>query len=141
MGTRKGCYQCNKRRIVCDMGEPRCVKCANKGLECSGNGLRYRFNDGIASRGKFKGRSTPIAQSCSSSAAKRPHTRKPSEEDVAATVPKRRCPSAAVTRRSVSDNNFEVGILPCLELMDGKTRLLLDYCTLSPAAWLAVQEH
>ncbi|KAF5687529.1 trehalase [Fusarium denticulatum] len=40
--------------------EPTCGKCSAKGIKCSGLGLRYRFNDGIAARGKFVGKSLPI---------------------------------------------------------------------------------
>lgn len=55
-----GCYQCSRRRIDCDRTEPTCGKCSAKGIKCSGLGLRYRFNDGIAARGKFVGKSLPI---------------------------------------------------------------------------------
>lgn len=40
------CYHCTKRRIVCDLTEPTCLKCGKKGLECPGYGVRYRFADG-----------------------------------------------------------------------------------------------
>ncbi|WXC56560.1 hypothetical protein SNK03_002493 [Fusarium graminearum] len=56
----RGCYQCSRRRIDCDRQEPECVKCVTKGIKCSGLGLRYRFNDGIAARGKFVGKTFPI---------------------------------------------------------------------------------
>ncbi|KAF4447146.1 Acriflavine sensitivity control protein acr-2 [Fusarium austroafricanum] len=56
----RGCYQCSRRRIDCDRREPECGKCSAKGIKCSGLGLRYRFNDGIAARGKFVGKSLPI---------------------------------------------------------------------------------
>ncbi|KAL9573102.1 hypothetical protein ACKAV7_002787 [Fusarium commune] len=36
-------------------------KALTKSIKCSGLGLRYRFNDGIAARGKFVGKSVPIA--------------------------------------------------------------------------------
>jgi hypothetical protein len=49
-----------KRRIICDRTEPHCLKCHKKGLECTGIGIRYRFNDGIASRGQFKGKNRPL---------------------------------------------------------------------------------
>lgn len=129
MGTRKGCYQCNKRRIVCDMGEPRCLKCTNKGLECSGNGLRYRFNNGIASRGKLRGLSIPIDQSCPPSTTNRSSPRKQSRQDTII-APKSCRASKGVIHRSISDNKYEVGVLPCLESTDSNTRLLLDYCKL-----------
>lgn len=52
----KGCYECSQRRIHCDRGEPTCRKCENKGLQCSGYGIRYRFNDGVAARGLWAGK-------------------------------------------------------------------------------------
>ncbi|GKZ57968.1 hypothetical protein AnigIFM49718_003772 [Aspergillus niger] len=55
----RGCFQCSKRRIVCDRGEPTCFKCQKKGIECSGSG-RFRFSPGLASRGKLKGCKIPI---------------------------------------------------------------------------------
>jgi hypothetical protein len=49
-----------KRRIKCDRSEPQCGKCIKKGIICPGMGIRYRFNDGIAARGRFKGKSKPV---------------------------------------------------------------------------------
>jgi hypothetical protein len=51
-----------KRRIICDRTEPHCKKCHKKGLECTGFGIRYRFNNGIASRGQFKGKKQPTTE-------------------------------------------------------------------------------
>lgn len=58
----KGCFECSQRRISCDRGDP-CGKCLVKGLRCSGLGLRLRFNDGIAARGKWVGQSMQSAYS------------------------------------------------------------------------------
>ncbi|KAL4907148.1 hypothetical protein BDW74DRAFT_166668 [Aspergillus multicolor] len=46
----RGCFQCTKRRIICDRGEPTCRKCQKKGIECSGLG-RIRFYAGGSIRG------------------------------------------------------------------------------------------
>lgn len=54
----KGCFQCSRRRIVCDRGEPTCEKCIKKGISCSGLG-RIRFADGVARKGKLKGCKMP----------------------------------------------------------------------------------
>lgn len=54
----RGCFQCSKRRIVCDGAHPTCYKCQKKGIECSGLG-RFRFSTGIATRGKLKGCAIP----------------------------------------------------------------------------------
>ncbi|PYI09407.1 hypothetical protein BO78DRAFT_415684 [Aspergillus sclerotiicarbonarius CBS 121057] len=55
----RGCFQCSKRRIICDRGEPVCLKCQKKGIECSGLG-RFRFTAGVATRGKLKGCTIPV---------------------------------------------------------------------------------
>lgn len=39
----KPCYNCVKRRIICDRSPARCRKCVKKGLTCPGYGIRYRF--------------------------------------------------------------------------------------------------
>lgn len=38
-----GCYPCSRRRIHCDRTEPTCHKCAARGLQCTGLGLKLRF--------------------------------------------------------------------------------------------------
>ncbi|PHH61447.1 hypothetical protein CDD81_355 [Ophiocordyceps australis] len=60
LGPRKGCHTCNKRRIRCDLTEPRCKKCDNKGLECPGYGPRLRWAGGVAVRGRLKGHKVPL---------------------------------------------------------------------------------
>ncbi|PHH67507.1 hypothetical protein CDD82_1400 [Ophiocordyceps australis] len=59
-GPRKGCRTCTKRRIRCDLAEPRCKKCDNKGLECPGYGPRLRWAGGVAVRGRLKGHQVPL---------------------------------------------------------------------------------
>lgn len=54
-----GCFQCSKRRIVCDGGEPTCHKCQKKGIECSGLG-RFRFYQGASIRGLSQGGAVPV---------------------------------------------------------------------------------
>ncbi len=54
-----GCFECSRRRIDCDRGTPKCQKCLQRGIACSGLGIRYRFNDGLASRGRLVGQTLP----------------------------------------------------------------------------------
>lgn len=56
-----GCFQCSRRRIICDKGEPSCGKCIKKGIECSGLN-RIRFTGSVARRGKFKNLPIPNIQ-------------------------------------------------------------------------------
>ncbi|OAL02602.1 hypothetical protein IQ06DRAFT_367123 [Phaeosphaeriaceae sp. SRC1lsM3a] len=57
----RGCFQCSRRRIICDKGEPSCGKCIKKGIECSGLN-RIRFTGSVARRGKFKNLPIPNIQ-------------------------------------------------------------------------------
>lgn len=57
---KEGCFQCSRRRIICDKTEPSCVKCSRKGIECSGLG-RIRFAEGVARRGRLKDCKVPNA--------------------------------------------------------------------------------
>lgn len=65
-----GCYECTKRRIICDATEPSCKKCQKKGIECSGLS-RFRFAAGIAKRGRWKGCPIPVADVSPESALER----------------------------------------------------------------------
>ncbi|KAI9930553.1 hypothetical protein ASPWEDRAFT_27073 [Aspergillus wentii DTO 134E9] len=56
----KDCPRCQRRRIKCDRGLPGCKKCAKRSLECPGYGLRYKWVQGVASRGKLQGKSIPV---------------------------------------------------------------------------------
>ncbi|PMB71143.1 Transcriptional activator protein UGA3 [Beauveria bassiana] len=58
----EGCSTCTKRRIRCDGSRPTCVKCEKKGLVCPGYGPRLRWADGVAIRGKLKGRRVPLVE-------------------------------------------------------------------------------
>jgi hypothetical protein len=54
------CQVCNRRRIKCDRRAPTCAKCEKRGLTCSGYGVLLKWDQGVASRGKLKGKSLPI---------------------------------------------------------------------------------
>ncbi|KAK5992442.1 hypothetical protein PT974_05846 [Cladobotryum mycophilum] len=58
----KSCYTCVRRRINCDLAQPSCEKCIKKGLQCPGYGRRLRWADGVAVRGKLKGRRMPVSE-------------------------------------------------------------------------------
>lgn len=57
----RGCFQCSRRRIVCDKGTPSCQKCIKKVIGCFGLN-RIRFAEGVARRGRFKDCKIPVHQ-------------------------------------------------------------------------------
>ncbi|KAL4879482.1 hypothetical protein BJY04DRAFT_193524 [Aspergillus karnatakaensis] len=57
------CSHCIKRRIKCDRSIPHCAKCVIRDLQCPGyNPSPLKWGQGIASRGKFMGKTRPILE-------------------------------------------------------------------------------
>ena len=52
------CHSCLSANRVCDRQRPWCRTCAEGA--CSGYSLTLTWNEGIASRGKFRGKTTPV---------------------------------------------------------------------------------
>jgi hypothetical protein len=94
----QGCFQCSRRRIICDRNEP-CLKCIKKGIECSGLG-RIRFAEGVARRGRLKDRKIPVAEGVQEGGSVLP-TRGPSQ---ALTWPEDR---KSAKRRRREDNKVD----------------------------------
>ncbi|KZL81254.1 hypothetical protein CI238_11669 [Colletotrichum incanum] len=76
----KGCYECSQRRIDCDGTRPTCAKCNNRGIGCSGFGLKYKFLDGFSSRRKSSmgGRGALLKDALAQSSAEASVRAKPS---------------------------------------------------------------
>ncbi|EED21164.1 aminotransferase, putative [Talaromyces stipitatus ATCC 10500] len=151
------CYECSRRRIDCDRQQPTCQKCETKGLACSGLDIRYRFNGGLASRGKLVGKSiptilsyggeaSPVAES-SSIEVKSRHSRQEGERhDLQETYTPRKgdklrtqSRSPRMTRHLLSitvrnnDQQREGNDSPAVQIgialshVDGKTQYLMQY--------------
>ncbi|KAF2710769.1 hypothetical protein K504DRAFT_465825 [Pleomassaria siparia CBS 279.74] len=56
------CYTCRRRHVVCDrlISPTGCSKCAKRGIQCLGYQKPLRWADGVAVRGKFKGKFRPV---------------------------------------------------------------------------------
>lgn len=144
MGVRKGCYNCSQRRIICDRTEPRCLKCAKRGVECSGMGIRYRFNDGLASRGKLRGLSIPVIPAPGAGKDSKSPQGSHDKKDMAAACHSEHDDFHVTTGRDIpvlgdeapsgrhydqdgSDGNAEE-IYPSLQHVPSQVALLLNYC-------------
>lgn len=57
------CYTCRRRHVKCDRTLPACAKCAKKGVPCLGYQKPLRWAEGVAVRGKLKGKSQPVVDS------------------------------------------------------------------------------
>ncbi|KAM4056344.1 fungal specific transcription factor [Hirsutella rhossiliensis] len=62
-GASDDCFTCSKRNIKCDRRRPYCSQCLEIGNECSGYKTQLTWGVGVASRGKLRGLSLPIAKS------------------------------------------------------------------------------
>ncbi|POR36783.1 Uncharacterized protein TPAR_03063 [Tolypocladium paradoxum] len=61
-GASDDCFTCSKRNIKCDRRRPYCSQCLEIGNECSGYKTQLTWGVGVASRGKLRGLSLPIAK-------------------------------------------------------------------------------
>jgi hypothetical protein len=61
-GATEDCFACRKRNTKCDRRRPYCGQCIEIGKECSGYRTTLTWGVGVASRGKLRGLSLPIAK-------------------------------------------------------------------------------
>ncbi|CAK7264750.1 hypothetical protein SEPCBS57363_001238 [Sporothrix epigloea] len=61
-GAADDCFACSKRSVKCDRRRPYCSQCLEVGNECSGYKTQLTWGVGVASRGKLRGLSLPIAK-------------------------------------------------------------------------------
>ncbi|KAI5461460.1 fungal-specific transcription factor domain-containing protein [Mariannaea sp. PMI_226] len=61
-GASDDCFSCSKKNIKCDRRRPYCSQCLEVGNECSGYKTQLTWGVGVASRGKLRGLSLPIAK-------------------------------------------------------------------------------
>lgn len=62
-GATDDCFTCTKRSVKCDRRRPYCSQCLEIGNECSGYKTQLTWGVGVASRGKLRGLSLPVARS------------------------------------------------------------------------------
>ncbi|KAH8821812.1 fungal-specific transcription factor domain-containing protein [Xylogone sp. PMI_703] len=62
-GASDDCFACTKRNTKCDRRRPYCSQCLEIGKECSGYKTQLTWGVGVASRGKLRGLSLPVARS------------------------------------------------------------------------------
>jgi hypothetical protein len=72
-GAADDCFACHKRNAKCDRRRPYCSPCLEIGNDCSGYKTQLTWGVGVASRGKLRGLSLPVAKSAP--AVKSPPTR------------------------------------------------------------------
>ncbi|KAI9761216.1 MAG: hypothetical protein M4579_001136 [Chaenotheca gracillima] len=61
-GAADDCFACRKRQVKCDRRRPYCTQCLNQGKDCSGYKTQLTWGVGVASRGKLRGLSLPVAK-------------------------------------------------------------------------------
>ncbi|CAI4213933.1 unnamed protein product [Parascedosporium putredinis] len=62
-GAADDCFSCAKKNLKCDRSRPYCSQCLETGQECSGYKTQLTWGVGVASRGKLRGLSLPVAKS------------------------------------------------------------------------------
>ncbi|KAM0348042.1 hypothetical protein ACHAPU_004545 [Fusarium lateritium] len=90
-GASDDCFTCSKKNIKCDRRRPYCSQCLEVGSECSGYKTQLTWGVGVASRGKLRGLSLPIAKAP-------PVTREPRKQSNASSRP-----SSAIPRHGAEE--------------------------------------
>ena len=62
-GAADDCFACQDRHTQCDRRRPYCTQCLDRGKDCSGYKTTLTWGVGVASRGKLRGLSLPVAKS------------------------------------------------------------------------------
>ncbi|EXJ84596.1 hypothetical protein A1O3_05266 [Capronia epimyces CBS 606.96] len=60
-GAADDCFTCATRNLKCDRRRPYCSQCLDDGKDCAGYKTQLTWGNGVASRGKLRGLSLPIA--------------------------------------------------------------------------------
>lgn len=60
-GAADDCFTCATRSVKCDRRRPYCSKCLDDGKDCAGYKTQLTWGNGVASRGKLRGLSLPVA--------------------------------------------------------------------------------
>src|SRR5271156_2969214 len=60
-GAADDCFTCASKSVQCDRRRPYCSKCLDNGKDCAGYKTALTWGVGVASRGKLRGLSLPIA--------------------------------------------------------------------------------
>ncbi|KAL1305059.1 hypothetical protein AAFC00_001997 [Neodothiora populina] len=61
-GAAEDCFSCRNRQTKCDRRRPYCGQCLEVGKDCSGYKTTLTWGVGVASRGKLRGLSCPVAK-------------------------------------------------------------------------------
>ena len=75
-GATEDCFACKKRQVKCDRRRPYCGQCVEIGKECSGYRTTLTWGVGVASRGKLRGMTLPVAKSPPSTTTQEPKTQR-----------------------------------------------------------------
>lgn len=60
-GATVDCFACAEKHLTCDRKRPFCSQCLDAGKDCSGYKTQLTWGVGVASRGKLRGLSLPVA--------------------------------------------------------------------------------
>lgn len=60
-GAADDCFTCSSRGYKCDRRRPYCSQCLDEGKDCAGYKTQLTWGVGVASRGKLRGLSLPVA--------------------------------------------------------------------------------
>ncbi|KAF2666824.1 hypothetical protein BT63DRAFT_473127 [Microthyrium microscopicum] len=108
-GAADDCFTCQKRRIPCDRRRPYCTQCLEIGNDCSGYKTTLTWGVGVASRGKLRGLSLPVANSTRKASQDNQET-KPQEKTSSRSSSISHKPTDTERTMKVEESNYYYGM-------------------------------
>ncbi|KAJ9613327.1 hypothetical protein H2200_003269 [Cladophialophora chaetospira] len=102
-GAAADCFTCTSRSVKCDRRRPYCSQCLDDGKDCSGYKTQLTWGNGVASRGKLRGLSLPVAgtQKLATPTSPTRAKRRPSQQQPSAPISQLQHPTAPSVPRNV----------------------------------------
>ena len=99
-GAANDCFTCTTNNVQCDRKRPYCTPCLTGGKDCAGYRTTLTWGVGVASRGKLRGLSLPVAGSAQPTPARSQSgiRKRPSAQDAA--LPRRRLQKSLIMAAS-----------------------------------------
>ena len=102
-GAADDCFACQESHTACDRRRPYCTQCIDRGKTCSGYKTTLTWGVGVASRGKLRGLSLPVAKSKKENAASKESSKK-SAKGTAEKPQAAKCISTSETEKTTASS-------------------------------------
>ncbi|KEF54208.1 uncharacterized protein A1O9_10004 [Exophiala aquamarina CBS 119918] len=128
-GAATDCFTCTTRNVKCDRRRPYCSQCLDAGKDCSGYKTQLTWGNGVASRGKLRGLSLPVAGTAQVATPPSPPNNKRRQSQLQPEQPPQR-PRVSISSQDAS--NISPAFLLGPGSVEGNVGIKLEHPMVSP---------